>query len=169
MLPHEQASGVCAVARFAGVVHSLHAADVVFLAARREARVGSGAFATMVIAFRTAQLSEPGAAPPSDWQSAELGELLFARLGAFHGVLPPLGVLNETLLLGSCVDNRNLAYFWEPFELEASAYARLRSDVLDHSEWSGEIDESGPPAEPEWGHWAFVRSLRKLRRDGIER
>ena len=118
-----------------------------------------------MIRFRTSQLSESGAASPSGWEFADLGDLLFGRLRCFHGVLPPLHILNAMLLVGSFVNTENLGYVWTPVELDDSAYARLRRDFMDHPEW-GEIEDHCPSDEADWGHWAFVRSLTKLRRNG---
>jgi hypothetical protein len=120
----------------------------------------------MIIRFRTSVLDEQGLGPPSEWMEAQLGEFLFRRLECFHGVLPPISILNATLRLGGAATGQNIAHHWAPFELGETEYSTFREAIVFHPEWGGVIDDTGPPAEPEWGHWAFVRSLRGIRRTG---
>jgi hypothetical protein len=94
-----------------------------------------------------------------------LGELLFGTLQLVHGVFPPRTILNSTLSSGGFVDVNNRAYQWKPFALDVAEYEALREEVRANPHWGIEIDDSFQGSDPEWGHWAFLKSMQKGRHD----
>lgn len=81
-----------------------------------------------------------------------------SKTGNWFGVVPPYAELKEIMKLGSIVDNGNVLFEWEPFDLTENVFKEILREVRDHPEWNIEIDF--PTSEEEdWGHWALVRAL----------
>ncbi|MCW8196062.1 hypothetical protein F6455_14815 [Proteobacteria bacterium 005FR1] len=116
----------------------------------------------MDITYTRRQFTSAGLGDREGPFTVALGQFLFVEAACYFGVLPPFGLLKNTLAKGRVISAEGAVLEWKPLRLSRMQYEELAYSIKDNPQWGGEVDDRFRGSRLYWERWAMLRSVGKI-------